>query len=258
MLNGHGPITMALDSGGVVSLLDTRFVQSQNLPKRGSIRLGMGGREGIFDTVTADLVVGNALRISNMLFGSTSRIQFGANIVGSLGAGFLTNGASELDFDQSVWRFLSTGITDLPGYTRLPSAIVKGRSGTFLFVDAMLNGVGVRLAVDTGYPSMIRLTPAAQSRTGLDRSGLATRPQTVRGHPAGSAVYCDRTQIGGIDLGRTIVARANRANPVFQDGLLGLALLRQLNMVINPARGELWIRRNGLAGGRDDGSPVEL
>lgn len=104
----------------------------------------------------------------------------------------------------------------------------------------------VRLALDTGFPGPLRLTPLATKRVGLDRSTRPTQPWMRHGHEEGTLIRADSVVIGDVALGTPVVHLDERASDTFPDGLIGLRSLRLLNLATDPASGDLWIKRNRL------------
>jgi hypothetical protein len=95
----------------MTSLIDSKIARTLKLAHRGSAQLGMVGKTGSFDgAVVNNLVLGNALTIPEMVFASTSLINFGGDLIGTLGVEFMTQHPGLIDFDNSVWRMFRSGL----------------------------------------------------------------------------------------------------------------------------------------------------
>ncbi len=248
-IGGKGPYGFLLDTGGVTSVIDSAFAQAMKFPHGGSAGLGMASTSGAFDEVIAtDLVLGGALKIPRMSFASTSLIGFGKDLVGTFGVECLTQYPGLIDFDAGVWRMFTAGLPALDGYTSQRGAMARDGDApsAFIFATVMLNDVPVRLALDTGAPGTIRLTPQALKRTGLDRPDVPVLTPAPGRKPKLPAVRAARASLNGIDLGQPAVERGDRASDDYPDGIMGIRLIRLFNFAVDAKTGELWLKRNSL------------
>jgi hypothetical protein len=174
---GQGPYGFALDTGGVTSLIDSKFARSLKLENRGFAQLGMAGTTGNFNGAVAhDLLVGNSVRVPQMIFASTSLIGFGKDLVGTLGVEFMTQHPGLIDFDTGTWHLFRKNLPALEGYRSQTGAMAHSSHSpsAFIYATVMINDVPVRLALDTGFP-----VP----------SGSRPRPCDARGWIAGTCLF---------------------------------------------------------------------
>ena len=107
----------------------------------------------------------------------------------------------------------------------------------------------LRLALDTGFPGVFRLTPSAARRVGVFDDGRPWAP----GNHGRRLVRAKRLEVAGIPFeGQIVTATETMATDISgTDGLVGLSLLRAMNIAADPATRDLWLRRNTLAPARD-------
>jgi hypothetical protein len=247
---GQGPYGFALDTGGVTSLIDSKFARSLKLENRGFAQLGMAGTTGNFNGAVAhDLLVGNSVRVPQMIFASTSLIGFGKDLVGTLGVEFMTQHPGLIDFDTGTWHLFRKNLPALEGYRSQTGAMAHSSHSpsAFIYATVMINDVPVRLALDTGFPGTIRLTPQALRRTGLDRRDVPVL-KPAPGKTAGKlpAVRARQASLDGIDLGQPVVLRGDWSSDAYPDGIMGIRLISMFNFAADPATGTLWFKRNTL------------
>jgi hypothetical protein len=121
-------------------------------------------------------------------------------------------------------------------------------ASAFIFATVMLNDVPLRLALDTGYPGTIRLTPSALRRTGLDRRNIPIlKPAPGKVPDKLVAVRATKAKLGSIDLDQPVVFRGDRSSDTYPDGIMGIRLISMFNFAADPATGTLWFKRNSLA-----------
>ncbi len=249
---GKGPYGFVLDTGGIASLIDSKFSRSLKLESRGFSQLGMQGTGGAMNNFTGavahDLLVGNRVRVPQMIFAATDLIHFGDGLVGSLGVEFMTQHPGLIDFDTSTWHLFRSGLPALEGYSSQPGAMAHSSHSVsaWIFATVLVNDVPVRLLLDTGSPNTMRLTPQALRRTGLDRPDVPVLVP-AHGQKAGpmSAVRARSVSFGGVELGPTVVVRGDRSNTTYPDGVMGIRLISMFNFAADPATGTLWFKRNG-------------
>jgi hypothetical protein len=249
-IGGQGPYGFALDSGGIASLIDSKFSRSLKLESRGFSRLGMEGTGGAMNNFTGavahDLMVGNRVRVPQMTFAATDLIHFGDGLVGTLGVEFMTQHPGLIDFDTSTWHLFRSGLPALEGYSSQPGAMLHSSHSpaAYIFATVLVNDVPLRLLMDTGSPLTMRLTPQALRRTGLDRPDVPVLPSR-KGYTM-SAVRARSANLGGVDLGQPVVVRGDRSSTAYPDGVMGIRLISMFNFAADPATGTLWFKRNSL------------
>lgn len=255
-INGTGPYFFMIDSGGTMSLIDEALARELSLPAIASSRIrGVGGAANAAVYRTHDFLIGGVLQQHDLIFHGADGAGFGADIRGTLAAGALTSYDSVLDFDASAWRIYPHGFGDLAGFTPVESSVSQvGRHGSaVIIVTVGIDDQSFRCMLDTGAPSEIVLYPEAARRTRY-WNDPAVHYAPVRGRGIGGQdalsrmVRAERATIGPVSFERPLVrldggARGQR----FADGVVGLPLIRQLNLATDARRGRVLVQRNHVA-----------
>jgi hypothetical protein len=114
-----------------------------------------------------------------------------------------------------------------------PLGLVIPYSGGPLVVDAALNGVPVRLLVDTGADRTV-IAHAALARAGIDAAvGTPVRIRGVTGHAAATLVSVSHLDIAGVRLGPLGVIAHTVDREL--DGLLGRDVLDAFTVTVDAA-----------------------
>lgn len=242
----RGPYRFALDSGGAMNLIENDLARALRLKFIGSATLTVNGKRGSLPCYEAPLTVGDAFRQPVVTLAGVSRFSFGEGVVGSLSAGFLSALPSEIAIDEGRWTIWEDRLPALPGYEQIPGSIGKASRGStsFIFMPATVNGTPLRLALDTGFPGNVRLNASAAHRVGIHDDGGPWAPTVHDGRIARAR----KLTLGGVEFDGVLVASTgkNYSDGPYEDGLVGLGLLRALNLASNPDTGDLWVRRNLL------------
>jgi serine protease Do len=173
---------------------------------------------------------------------------------GLLAAGMVTAVDSELDFERQQWRLYPGGGIDRSAYTRLKSKLraagaVAGSQRIEAEID--LGGVTMRPAWDTGMPWLLNLNYQDARKLGLWSDTTPYSPIRQRA-------------LGELNLGISRIVRAPTLkigpavyeNPLIvvrgpwsklDESVLGLPVIRTLNLSVEPATEGLWVARNGLS-----------
>lgn len=111
-----------------------------------------------------------------------------------------------------------------PSASPAPGAVVPFAPGAPVMVDAFLNGVPLRLLLDTGADRTV-ISPAALGRAGIDvTAGTPVRITGVTGSTSASLVGVQRLDVAGAQVGPlAVVAHAVPGDGL--DGLLGRDVL---------------------------------
>jgi predicted aspartyl protease len=118
-----------------------------------------------------------------------------------------------------------------------PGAVVPFVRGGAVVVDASLNGVALRLLLDTGADRTV-ITPAALARAGLDGRGRPVRITSVTGSAAASLVDVPRLDVAGVHVGPlAVIAHAVPDDAL--DGLLGRDVLDAFTVTFDAAAGRV-------------------
>jgi predicted aspartyl protease len=250
-LNGQGPFPFALDTGAVVSGVKLAVAERLGLRPLRQVRLN-GADFPLY--AVPEMVLGGAVRQENAaLFGLPGE-RLGAE--GLLAAGLLTTYDSELDFERSEWRVHPEGGPDRTGFERLPSELrARGPGSERPFADVVLDGETLRPVWDTGAPRALSLPYRIGRQLGLWRddrpfgSVLVTGIQGASGAP-GRIVRAGRLTIGSSVYERPLVLVRPEGHPA-DETLLGLPIIRTLDLSLDRSERSVWVRRNRLEPGPD-------
>jgi hypothetical protein len=115
-----------------------------------------------------------------------------------------------------------------------PAGVVIPYTGGPLVVDAALNGVPVRLVLDTGADRTM-ISPGAMARAGLDAArGTPVRIRGVTGEAFATLVPVARLDVGGRQIGPVAVVVHALPGEV-ADGLLGRDVLDAFTVTVDAA-----------------------
>jgi predicted aspartyl protease len=115
-----------------------------------------------------------------------------------------------------------------------PGDVVSIRMGAPIVVEAHLNGVPLRLLVDTGADRTM-ISPAALGRAGIDvRTGTPIRITGVTGSAVAPLIVVERLDIASAQLGPLAVV-AHAVPEAGLDGLLGRDVLEAFTVTVDAA-----------------------
>lgn len=249
MLNGRGPYTLVLDTGAVVSGVKTSIAQALSLRKLRDVRLNNGSYPLY---AVDDLVLGGQVRQAGVAMFGLEGAGLGGD--GLLAAGMVTAVDSELDFERQEWRLYPGGGIDRSAYTRLKSQL---RSATAVAgsqriqAEIGLGGVTLRPIWDTGMPWPLNLDYQDARKLGLwsdttPYSPIRTRALGVPNIGISRIVRAPTLKIGPAVYENPLVLVRGPWSKL--DGsVLGLPVIRTLNLSVEPATESLWVARNGLS-----------
>ena len=121
-----------------------------------------------------------------------------------------------------------------PAASPTSGAVVPRPTGSPIMVDALLNGVQLRLVLDTGADRTV-ISPAALTRAGIDMTGgTPFRISGVTGSSSASLVNVPRLDIAGAQVGPLGVVAF--AVPGEFDGLLGRDVLDAFTVTFDPTQ----------------------
>jgi hypothetical protein len=249
LINGQGPYPFAIDTGAVVSGVEEAIALELGLPVVRKVKLAK--RE--FDLFkVSELVLGGAVRQENAaLFGLKLNLC-GAS--GLIAAGMVTTFDSTLDFERLQWRVYPGGLTERPGYHQLKSWIRQdaGANGSKrIGIEAVLDGIPLKLVVDTGAPKTLILERDVGKRLGYWNDSRPYAPVASRRidglapNPS-RAMRGGLLEVGDIRFEAPIVTVEDR-KPIQQgyDGIIGLPVLESMNLSVDARGGALWVKSNG-------------
>jgi predicted aspartyl protease len=121
-----------------------------------------------------------------------------------------------------------------PAVSASPNAVVPFGSGTPI-VEAFLNGVALRLLLDTGADRTV-ISPVALARAGIDiLRGAAVQITGVTGSSPAYLVHVQRLDVAGTQVGPLAVV-AHTVPGQGLDGLLGRDVLDAFTVTFDAAR----------------------
>jgi serine protease Do len=201
-----------------------------------------------------ELVLGGAIRQEDVaLFGFE-----GANLGGDglLAAGVVTSFSSDLDFDRGRWRVYPQGAPDTAGYGRLDgevrSAALDGLSSR-LYAAVVIDGARLRTIIDTGAPRTLTIDNATGVKLGLWAPGVPYAPARSADITGAAPAPGRLVRAGAVRIGENVypgpLVMIHPPEVGARDAVLGLPLIRTLNLAFDKGSGTLWGKRNGLSVG---------
>lgn len=283
-VNGQGPFKVVLDTGGQMSLVDKQFADRLRLPTIGTRHNQRVGRNMKSRDVRRvdELIFAGQLRQTGAVFLETDDVRFRDGAVASLAAGFLTSYDSELDLARQRLRIFPSGGPDRSDWYASENAIVPAQLDGWsphLEVDAKLGDVAFRPLIDTGAPRGILISPDLAAKIG--RQSDKWSPAFKRGDKLFQAYRVNGAlAVGPLVMANPVVIEDQLPVSVSKRAIVGLEILRRLNIATDVKRGRvflkinanpavtprynmsgLWIDRVGstmVAGAVGRGSPAEL
>lgn len=244
----HGPFRLVLDTGGTIGLLQLQLAHQLGLKQLGTSRLNLQqGRKAYPIFVVQDLTFGDQVRQPVSTIAGVDNVRFLDGAVGSIAAGALTAGDCELDLDAGEWRIYRDGLPDRTDWTRYAGGIFKYgnlNGSAFLAADAMLAGKSVRLGLDTGMPTRVRMY-----RKAAEATGLWNAPRWTPAAPNGQGrMVRTSLQLAGATIENVLVTLTEDPDwGAFPNGVIGLPVLRLFNMATSAKEKALFLKRNALA-----------
>lgn len=254
-LNGTGPLSFVIDTGGMLSGVKQDLAARLNLKPQRFVRLN-GANFPLYEV--GEVVYGGAIRQPRVaLFGVTSSMALGGD--GLLAAGVVTAMDSRLEFENGIWRVFPDGAPPLPdGYQRLRSELTTNTEGLSLipYADIAVNGRTQRALWDTGGPRPLSIHREAARSLGLLDPSVPYAPIPFSGIQGRHSENGRMVRVSSITVGEhtyeNVLAAIHPANtPRHYDVLLGLPIIQTLDMAFDRASRSFAIRRNGLAVGNE-------
>jgi predicted aspartyl protease len=247
-IEGKGPFSLGIDTGAVVSMIRADLAGQLDLKKRGKAPLGIANRHETYTMYEArEVVFGNAFRQERVLLAGLEDAGLGRDVHGMLAAGCLTTMDSELDFSAMQWRLLPDGAPQRTGWFAHEDVIRPTRVGSpHLFGQATLGGEKLRCLLDTGAPGAMILRPKAARNSGMDLDSQNWSPTLMNGQDARVYRSAAPLIIGGITVERPLITVADDAPGFTEDGIVGLPIIKQLNLATEVKAGRLWTRPSGV------------
>lgn len=248
-LNGEGPMPFAVDTGAVVSGVRQAVADRLGLTRLRRVTLN-GASFPLYGV--DEIVYGGTVRQADASLFGLEAPRLGAE--GLLAAGLLTTYDSELDFERGEWRVHPEGGPERVGFERLDSELRQVGAGSQRpFADVQLDGRRLRPVWDTGMPHEISVPHRIGHEMGLwrdDRPFGLLRIGGIQGvaEQPGRVVRAERLVIGSHVYERPLVTIRPPGGPLGET-VLGLPVMRTLDLSLDRSQGSVWVRRNGLSVG---------
>ena len=249
-LDGHGWYRFLLDTGADHYSVEDRIAQEIGLQKRSSAEIqGVVGHEFLNTYVAHDLNIANTIHDKDV--GVLGLHESRGGLQGLIPAARL--GGIIFDFDKRQLHVRHQLPAKLEGF----ETIERVRSeGVRPVVKGLLDGRPVSLLMDTGAQAGVLLFPDYVRRNGLWEKYADVKTHTVSGVTGSGqsrTVRVESFQLGSVKFDRPHVSlsdpedRDRNGGVGFDpthDGLMGLELLRRLDLGIDPAANHVFIRPN--------------
>lgn len=247
-LNGQGPLPFVIDTGAEISGLRQEVADRLSLRKQKDVRLN-GKVFPLYEM--AEVTYGGVIRQANVGLFGLSGMTLGGE--GLLAAGVVTSFDSELEFERGVWRVHPGGAPAREGYEALPSEMKQSYHQASMrpFGDIAVAGQTIRPVWDTGMPRPLMLDYESGRRLGFTRPETPFAPvplTSIRGrHPEPGRL----TRVGRITIGSSTYDDVLAVVRPQSDGrgwgpVLGLPIMRTLDMAFERSSRRFSVRRNGL------------
>jgi predicted aspartyl protease len=247
----HGWYKFLIDTGARTFCLDDKIAQSIGLQRRSSNEvMGAVGSTHLNSYIARDINITNVVHDANV---AILGLKYGTGdaMQGLIPAGLL--GSVRFDFVQKRLH-LSQGSLDKPeGFQALTwlGSHDDRLASPYPKIQAMLDGRPLTLTIDTGSQSGLYLFGDYVSRAGIwDKYGKGDDVVMMGVAGAGRSRYvrAKSFELGGIafDAPRVALESPEEKMGVDRgaDGLLGLEMLRRLDLAIEPAGSRVFLRPN--------------
>ena len=246
-IDGGAPNPIIIDTGAHVSVISREFARARRLSSVGRLPASIGGRRDVYDLVQArKMVLSGGVDVGTVAFAVVQPTTLGDEAPASISGGIFTIMDSEFDFAAGRLLIFPDGGPSRAGWTRHENGIVSRGGGTrYIFADAIAGTVPVKLALDTGAPTALSLSEAVLRRAAPSWESLNWSPAHKNGSKVQRIVRMPAPfSIGALRLDRPLV-RVWGESEFFDKGLVGLPLIRQLDLATSVRDGALCTRPNG-------------
>ena len=259
MLDGRGPYTFVVDSGGDY-IVTPEVAATLQAKSTGGVRLsGVGNAtEGAAFTHVASIGVGNALVRNQYALVLPIATGFGVaegmRIDGMLGYQFLARFLTTIDYANFKFTMAmpSSSAASAPGATAIPFFI----DGTIPRISVGVDGVTTSAEVDTGNRAGLELSsPFLAAHTAI--AALAKTPPGVVGFGVGGPAYArlgriPTLQIGPFAITNSIASFTYQSQGTFADPFnpanIGGAVLNRFSVTFDYAHQQLLLAKNAQFG----------
>lgn len=248
------PRLFFLDTGASMNMIRPEFAEELKLKHKANSRSkGMGGVAETRIVQALNVNVGGNIHLEEVYF-TAINVSFQRDAMGVLAADTMTSMDSDLDVEKLEWRIWPDGRADRTGMIETDSDIDRQGTASKIFVTVKVNGLPLRMLLDTGAPGNLVIGNAAAKRIGLWDDAKPYAPAQVRGiggaSDPGRFVKIGVSQFAGVDF-RNVVSfiegpgGSNRYGNG-AEGIIGLNMLQHFTLSTDVKRGKLWVQQNGL------------
>lgn len=246
-----------LDTGGAFNLLSRDLATALGAVSIGSATLTVSRTRKPHELVElSDLVLGDTLAQSSMLFVVVDDIDFGEGARGSIGAAAVTAIDSQLDPSGGTITLYPDG---LPIATRSGHRTAKALGDVspiggarHLFVDGSVGAQAFRATIDTGAPTPLRISEKVGRAAGIDWTTQNWTPLWVEGRRIVPLLRSPMpVRLGGVEFASPLLAIDRNASlGLPSDATAGLPLIREMVIATDSVSGDAYTSRKGVAGDR--------
>lgn len=246
-----------LDTGGAFNLLSRELAEALGASRVGSAMLTVSRNRKVHDFVElADLVLGDTLAQTKMLFVVVDDIDFGEGAVGSISAAAVTAIDSQLDISGGTITLYPNG---LPSGARIGHRTTKALGDVspiggarHLFVEGSVGGQAFRVTIDTGAPTPLRISEKVARAAGIDWTAQNWTPLWVEGRRIVPLLRSPTpVRLGGVEFVSPLVAVDRDASlGLPSDATAGLPLISKMVITTDSLSGDVYTRLGGAADDR--------
>lgn len=256
-VKGGDRYDFVLDTGGAFNLLSQHLVHALGAISRGTAMLTVSRNRKVHEFVeVSDLVLGDTLAQSKMLFSVVDDVDFGEGAVGSISAAAVTAIDSQLDLSGGTITLYTNG---LPSGARSGHRTTKALGDVspiggarHLFVDGALGAQAFRVTIDTGAPTPLRISEKVARAAGIDWKTQNWTPLWVEGQRIVPLLRSPiPVRLGGVEFASPLLAIDRNASfGLPSDATAGLPLIKEMVIATDSVSGDVYTSRKVAADDR--------
>lgn len=246
-----------LDTGGAFNLLSRDLANALGAARVGSAMLTVSRTRKAHELVElSDLVLGDTLAQSRMLFVVVDDVDFGEGAAGSIGAAAVTAIDSQLDLSGGTLTLYPDGLpTGARSGHRTAKALgeVSPIGGArHLFLDGSVGAQAFRVTIDTGAPTPLRISEKLARAAGIDWTTQNWTPLWVEGRRIVPLLRSPMpVRLGGVEFASPLLAIDRNASlGLPSDATAGLPMIREMVIAADSVSGDAYTSRKGATDGR--------
>ncbi len=246
-----------LDTGGAFNLLSRGLANALGATSVGRATLTVSRTRQAQEFVElSDLVLGDTLAQSKMLFVVVDDVDFGEGAGGSIGAAAVTAIDSQLDLSRGTLTLYPDG---LPIWAKSGHRTAKALGDVspiggarHLFVDGSVGPQAFKVTIDTGAPTPLRISEKVARAAGIDWTTQNWTPLWVEGRRIVPLLRSPMpVRLGGVEFASPLIAIDRNASlGLPSDATAGLPLIREMVIATDSLSGNVYTSRKGAADDR--------